>query len=90
MRLQGVLSSRRGWNDDVTIYAVKPWSCDAEALLSSQAPDTTDPLIRSGKRYDYFLEGFIARDFLDGIGASAENVGKEACERLIRYAIYDA
>jgi hypothetical protein len=89
MTLQELLSSRRNWADEDTIYMVQPWSCKAEVVLLNEVLDRTDPVIRSGKRYDYFLEGFIARDFLDDLGASAD-VGGEACERLIRYAIDDA
>jgi hypothetical protein len=87
MTLQDLLSSRRGWPDEGTIYVVQPWSRDAEAVLSKEMPNSTDPVVRSGKRYDYFLEGFIARELLDDLGASELGVSREACERLIRYAI---
>ena len=90
MTLQELLLSRRSWTDEDTIYMVQPWSCKAEAILSSESPDSTLSVIRSGKRYDYFLEGFIARDFIDALGASVADVGEEVCERLIRYAIDDA
>lgn len=90
MTLQELLLSRRSWTDEETIYMVQPWSCKAEVILSNEFPDSTDPVIRSGKRYDYFLEGFIARDLLDDLGVSAPDVGEKLCERLIHYAIYDA
>jgi hypothetical protein len=90
MTLRELLALRRDWADDDTIYATEPWSGDAEALISNEAADSTDAIFRSGKRYAYFLEGFIARDFLDDLGASADDVGEEACDRLIRYAIDDA
>jgi hypothetical protein len=90
MTLRDLLASRRDWTDEDTIYVTQPWNGDAEALISNDAPDTTDPIVRSGRHYDYFLEGFIARDFLDDLGVSATDVSREACDRLIRYAIYDA
>jgi hypothetical protein len=90
MRLQELLSFRHTWTDYETIYVVRPWGCDAEAMTVSPAPDTTEPVVRSGQRYDYFIEGSIARDCLDDLGASEGPVSKEVCERLIRYAIYDA
>ena len=90
MTLRELLASRRDWADDETIYVIEPWSGNAEAVISTEAADTTDPLVQSGKRYAYFLEGFIARDFLDDLGASADEVSEEACDRLIRYAVDDA
>jgi hypothetical protein len=90
MTLRELLVSRHDWTEEETIYVVEPWSRDAEALLTNEAPDATDPIFRSGKRYAYFLEGFIARDFLDDLGASINDVSQEACDRLIRYAIDDA
>jgi hypothetical protein len=70
MTLRELLASRRDWADDETIYVIEPWSGDAEALISSETPDATDPIVRSGKRYAYFLEGSIARDFLDDLGVN--------------------
>ncbi|PWR22883.1 hypothetical protein [Zavarzinia aquatilis] len=89
MNLREVLRFQRDWSEDETIYAVGPWSADADALLSSEPPGTTDPIIQSGKPYAYFLEGFIARDFLDDLDAP-DDVSETVCERLIRYAIDDA
>jgi hypothetical protein len=90
MTLRELLTSRRDWADDDTIYVIEPWTGNAEAIISSEAPDATDPIVQSGRRYAYFLEGFIARDFLDALGASADEVSEEACDRLIRYAVDDA
>lgn len=89
MKLRELLRGRRDWSEDETIYVVEPWSGDADALLSSEALDTTDPIVQAGRRYAYFLEGYIARDFLDDLNAP-DDVGEAACERLIRYAIDDA
>lgn len=89
MKLRELLRGRRDWSEDETIYVVEPWSGDADALLSSDTPDTTGPIAHAGKSYAYFLEGFIARDFLNNLGAP-DDVGETACGRLIRYAIDDA
>ena len=80
MTLRELLAFRRDWGDDETIYVIEPWSGDAEALISSES---SDPIVRS-ERYAYFLEGFIVRDFLDDLGASANDVSEETCDRLIR------
>lgn len=89
MKLRELLCGRGEWMEDETIYVVEPWSSDADALLSSDSPDTNGPIIQSGKCYTYFLEGFIARDLLDDLDTS-DDVGEAAVERLIRFAIYDA
>lgn len=89
MKLQELLRGRRDWSEDETIYVVEPWSADADALLSRETPDTTGPIVQSGEIYSYFLEGFIARDFLEDLG-TPDDVGEAACDRLIRYAIDDA
>lgn len=89
MKLRELLRFRRDWSEYQTIYVAEPWSGDADALLCSEPADMADPIIQSGKHYAYFLEGFIARDFLDDLDAS-DDVSQAACERLIRYAIDDA
>jgi hypothetical protein len=61
--------------------------------LISPAPATTEPVEQNGKSYDYFLETFIAREFMEDYEASAEGAGPAAeqrCERLIGYAVNDA
>jgi len=90
MTLLDLLASRHEWADDETIYVVEPWNCLAEALITNEDAIGTNPIIRSGQCYSYFLEGFIARNFLEELDASAKHVSKEACDRLIHYAIYDA
>lgn len=89
MKLRELLRGRRNWSDEDTIYVVEPWGGDADALLSIATPDTTSPIIENGQSYAYFLEGFIARDFLDDL-AAPDDVDDAACERLIRYATDDA
>ena len=89
MTLQQLLLTRGG-RDEGTIYLAQPWAFDADAVFVSPAPKTTEPVFRDGRSYDYFLEGFIARDFLEDLGVQTGEVGRDACERLIRYAIDDA
>lgn len=89
MKLRELLRDRRDWSDEGTIYVVEPWGGDADALLSNATPDTTGSIIQDGQSYAYFLEGFIARDFLDDLEAP-DDVDEAACERLVRYATDDA
>ena len=87
MRLIELLKQATEWSDDeATIYVAQPWSCDAEAILVSPSPDTTEPVEQHGTRYEYFLEAFIARDFVADYEAPAER----QCDRLIEYARNDA
>lgn len=94
MRLVELLEQVDGWADDnTTIYVAKPWSCDAQAILISPAPDGTEAVTRDGQMHDYFMETFLARDFLEDFDASQEGgsaTRKQRCERLVRYAVDDA
>jgi hypothetical protein len=81
LRLIELVKGASTWTDDDTIYVARPWSCDADAMLVSPAPNATEPVDRGGKRYDYFLETFIAREVLERVVGPAE----ERCQRLIDY-----
>ena len=87
MRLIELMDGASTWSDDdTTIYVARPWSCDADAVLVSPAPDTTEPVERDGALFDYFLETFIAREVIEGLAGSAD----QRCQRLIAYAENDA
>ncbi|OWQ97721.1 hypothetical protein [Sphingopyxis witflariensis] len=87
MRLVELITRASDWtDDDSTIYVAKPWSGDADAIVVSPAPDTTEPVERDGVKYDYFLETFIARDLLEGLNGSPD----DRCQRLVDYAENDA
>lgn len=93
MRLIELLMQTEHWNDDVTVYVERPWSCDAEAILVSPAPNVTLPVERQGRAFDYFLETSVAREVMDGYATSDEGAGAsqaQRCERLIGYAENDA
>jgi hypothetical protein len=87
MRLIELIARASDWTDDDTaIYVARPWCRDADAILVSPAPDTTEPVERDGVHYAYFFETFIARDVLEGLDGSVDNW----CQRLIDYAENDA
>ncbi|HEX8303069.1 hypothetical protein [Sphingomonas sp.] len=94
MRLIELLRSASEWSDeDTTIYVAPEWSGNAEAILVTPAPDTTEPVVRDGRRYDYFLETFVAREVIEDYASTAEGAHateEERCNRLIRYAQDDA
>jgi hypothetical protein len=79
--------------DDVTIYAERPWTTSSEAILVSPPPEFIDAIRQGERAFDYFLEAFIARDFLGdlmALGDGAAMSDYEQCERLIQYAESDA
>ncbi len=94
MRLAELLKqSDLGNDEEATIYVERPWSHDAQVIVLSPAPETTTPVQREGRQFDYFLEAFIARDFLDDLDASGdatEMSEMERYDRLIHYAETDA
>ena len=81
-----------GADNSATIYVERPWSLNAKAILLSPAPDTTEDIDRDGGRFAYFIEAFLAREFLDDLASSHAAVMSESDrhERLIVYAETDA
>lgn len=81
-----------GEDDEATIYVVRPWTPEAAAIIVCPAPASTAPVEHEGQKFDYFLEAFIARDFLEDLTVSDPEAKSELgrCERLIRYADTDA
>jgi hypothetical protein len=94
MKLIELVELATGWNgEDATIYVTKPWAPDAEATMVFPAPYETTPIERDGRTYQYFLEGFIAREVLEDYAAAGQGADastRQLCERLIRYAENDA
>ena len=80
------------FDQESTIYASEPWSKDSRVLValesnSSGLADRVEEL-----RLKYFLEVFIAQEFLQGWISNLERVPgtEEKTERLIQYASTDA
>jgi hypothetical protein len=93
MKLIELLQQSDEWEEEATIFVARPWSCDAEAILVSPAPDTTAPVERNGTSFAYFLETFLAREFSEEYAASDEGASssaEERCQRLNTYAEDDA
>jgi hypothetical protein len=78
--------------EENTTYAAEPWTADTQAIVAYE-PDTGGlPVEVQELGLEYFLEVFIARDFLEGwIGnLGAEPTLQEKIARVILYAINDA
>jgi len=92
MKLIDVVRELDSFDGDATIYAVEPWTADSPAFVGTEPEDGGLPATASGQGMAYFLEVFIACDFLADWGAaqSQHPTLAEKCERLIRYAVDDA
>ena len=93
MRLIEAIRDSADWGDDLVIYVLAPWSPDADTVFVVAEGNSAEPVTFHGRQYDYFLETFIARDFIEDFAASLEGASateRDRCERLIRYAQDDA
>jgi hypothetical protein len=83
-----------------TIYAQEPWTPSSFAAVIQKTDRFTKPIEVDGEELAYFIEVFIAREFLEDWEKASgvkpdENVhdldaDKRKCEELIHYAIHDA
>jgi hypothetical protein len=75
---------------DCTIYATKPWTPNAQAMILS-TDEPVPPEVEKLK-LQYFLEIFIACDFLNDWATTVNRplTSEQKCLRLIEYAINDA
>ena len=91
-KLIEVVANLASYDPEMTIYAPKPWSCDSEAIVVREPDEGGLPREAKSCGAVYFIEVFVAKEFLDGWTASkARSISaREQCERLIQYAINDA
>jgi hypothetical protein len=75
---------------DLAIYAQHPWNPNSDARLAIEGSEEEAKAKAAGLRY--FIEVFIARDFLEDWRASIKKPVSdvECCERLVEYATNDA
>lgn len=75
-----------------TIYASEPWTENSEVLIAPEPESEGLPSEAANRGMTYFLEVFIAGEFLEGwVGnLDEEPTLREKCARLIEYAISDA
>lgn len=75
-----------------TIYAAEPWMETSISIVLREPEDGGLPKDAEEQGLKYFLEVFIARDFLEDwiSGLDKEPNLVEKCARLIQYAIKDA
>ncbi|PTB88924.1 hypothetical protein C9928_05210 [Pseudidiomarina aestuarii] len=92
MNLEQVVCSFHDLDENLTIYVKAPWSFSSDAIVEVEPVDGLVPPHAKHLGFEYFLEVFIARDFLEGwIGSlGIRPTNRELTERLIRYAANDA
>ena len=92
MTLIDIINKLDDFDADDTIYVKRPWSFDSEAIVATE-PDTGG-IPSSAEKIDaeYFLEIFLAVEFLDGWLSDfvQKPSTEEQCLRLIQYAENDA
>jgi hypothetical protein len=77
-------------DDDFTIYAREPWTPSTDARVALEGSEEEKKISAEGLRY--FIEVFIARDFLEDWRPTQKKAPTEGqcCGRLIEYATNDA
>lgn len=90
--LLDVVSQSDRFDDELTIYARKPWTRDAAAILEMEPEQGGLPARAAAGGFTYFIEIFVAAEFLGDRSRSLPTrlSEQELCDRLIQYAINDA
>jgi len=92
MKLIDVIRQISALDESSTIYAAEPWNPSSEAIVAPEPETGGLPVEAQSLGLKYFLEVFIARDFLEGWleNENSEPTDIQKCKRLIEYAINDA
>ncbi|MEW6984527.1 hypothetical protein AAD001_17940 [Colwelliaceae bacterium 6471] len=78
------------FNEDLTIYAKKPWTCESQVELLIEPEDGSLPTGLSDD-FEYFLEVFIAKDIIPNLSHVEPSYTLEQWAlKLILYAENDA
>jgi len=92
LKLSEVVASLGKFDREAAIYAVEPWTADSEVMVMREPDAGGIPPAAAEKGMTYFIDIFIARDFLDGWQQNERRplCVEEQCAGLIHYAVYDA
>jgi hypothetical protein len=92
MTLSAVLRAIESFDAEDTIYAAEPWGKESKAVVAHEPETGGVPHEAQAHGMKYFLEVFVARDFLADWKSTLDEEPKcdEVCARLIQYAIFDA
>jgi hypothetical protein len=92
MTLLDVISTLDTFDDGDTIYCQEPWAQGALTLVATEPEAGGLPIEARHLRLEYFLEVAIAKEVISGLVANtdASPSPEQICDRVIRYAKYDA
>lgn len=78
--------------DEDTIYASEPWGAHSNVVVAREPASGGLPTEAAKVGMSYFLEVSIARKFIEDLVASLSQTPSncEICDRLVRYAVFDA
>ena len=87
-----VVNNLNAYDSEHTIYASEPWTHSSVAIVVGEPDSGEVPREASDLGLEYFLEVFIASDFLEDWMADlqANPSAEQKCARLIAYAVNDA
>lgn len=79
-------------DQESTIYVAEPWTEDSAVVVTHEPEKGGLPTEAAKLGLKYFLEVFVARDFIEDWTAELdkEPTLQEKCSRLIQYAEKDA
>jgi hypothetical protein len=91
-KLIDVVTTMESLDEGATIYVGEPWASESPAIVEVEASSGGLPEAATKARLKYFLEVFVAREFLAGWESGLDKAPSagERCDRLIRYAVDDA
>ena len=92
MTLIEVVRDLDSFANEGIICATKPWAGNSRSIVLVVPEARRLPEEASNLGLEYFLDVFIAREFLEDwtANSSVQPTLQEKCERLIQYAIDDA
>jgi hypothetical protein len=92
MTMLEVVRSLDFLDEESTIYASEPWTENSKVVVAPEPEAGGVPLGAQEGDMKYFIEVFVARQFLEGWreNLDVEPTLQEKCVRLIQYAITDA
>jgi hypothetical protein len=92
MKLIEAVQDLDALDKESTIYAATPWTENSEVIVAREPDSGGLPVEAEKLDLKYFLEVFIAQDFLEDwlSNFDVQPTSQEKCIRLIKYAISDA
>ena len=88
MTLLEAIQNLEQLNEDFTIYASAPWSVNSVVTVEYEPEDGSVPDEAKRLKLNYFLEVFIAKEFVEGWLSNMESQpsDEDICKRIIEYA----